>query len=822
MGLGLLLVGPAQAQVILKVGIGVGATHATIGAALAAVPSPLTQPVEIELLNASYFEDVLITRRGTATNTLTIRPASGVSPVLTGTLTFGAGSAYVKVSGNNGSTPRALTLRQPSVLKPTVQFVGDASHNEVRETLVLGSNNSLIGGVVVVGNGASTGNDNNTIAQSFIGNADPAVLPANLVYAASASGVNDDFSLTNNQLFNFSRAGLLVTVGNGNRWNISGNSFYYNAAAVPLTAQTAIDFRPGITANDVTVANNFIGGRGPETVGGLWENAGIQTFRGIAMSVGTSASLTNEVSGNVVSGVSLTGVSSAALIALDVDAGRNELTDNTVSNVSNNGTSGVNSLVSRATATVLNSFSVSSGQLMVVEDGLTVVKGSLTNDGILNHTGGDMLIEGDFNNTGTFAQTLGDIEIKGDMNNSGVFSCTTGKVKLTGNGPQKVSGGLYFNLEVNGAGTKTFTGDAVVYSNVQMLNGILATGRYRIKLDRLANLNETNASYVLGKVEVERTPVVGTVEEFGGVGLELLSMVGSLLPGSTLVTRVTGTTPTGAGTSRGISRYFDIDATNSASLNLSMTIRYLPHELNGIAPANLRFFRSTNLGMSWQNRGVTASGTNFASLAAVSVLAGGATTASRWTLGDVTAPLPVGLTAFRAERQSRNAVLTWATASELDSRGFGVEVSLDGKTFREIGFVAPEGSGTSTAARSYRFVDAAEGKAGLRYYRLRQEDLNGKTAYYGPEVLNFNAAPVSLAAYPTQFAAELTVALTSPTATTATLRLVDAVGREVWHREQAVVPGAAPLRVQLTCAAGTYTLTATVAGQVLRQRVVKD
>jgi hypothetical protein len=109
------------------------------------------------------------------------------------------------------------------------------------------------------------------------------------------------------------------------------------------------------------------------------------------------------------------------------------LTANVLATVSSTGTNGVNSVVSRAT-TVLNSFTVNSGQLMVVEGDLTVVLGNLTNAGILNHTG-DMLIQGNFTNTGTFAQPFGNIEIRGDMLNSGQFTCSTGKVKLTGNGP---------------------------------------------------------------------------------------------------------------------------------------------------------------------------------------------------------------------------------------------------------------------------------------------------------------------------------------------------------------------------------------------------
>ncbi|MFC7666798.1 T9SS type A sorting domain-containing protein [Hymenobacter humi] len=426
-----------------------------------------------------------------------------------------------------------------------------------------------------------------------------------------------------------------------------------------------------------------------------------------------------------------------------------------------------------------------------------------------------MLITGDFINSGTFAQTLGDIEIKGDMVNSGQFTCSTGRVKLTGTGPQSVSGGLYFNLEVNGAGTKTFTDDADVFNGIQMINGVLATGpSYRIKLGSSANLTETEASYVLGTIIVTRTPARNTAEQFGGVGLSVQLLPSSSLPGATKVTRVTGTAPIGVSGRQGILRYFDLAPTTTAGVSVNMTFKYFDHELNNIAPANLKFFKSVNGGTTWQNKGVSSAGVGYAVLNGVNDFS-----LARWTLGDVTNPLPVGLISFQAERQGRNALLTWTTASEQDNRGFGIEVSLDGRTFREIGFVAPEG-GNSSSSRRYSFVDATAGKTGARYYRLRQEDHKGPVSYFGPKLVSFDASATSFAAYPTQFGSELTVLLASPTATTATLRLFDAMGREVWHQEQNVTSG--PVQVRPGCAAGSYILTATMDGQVLRQRVVKE
>ena len=813
--LGLLspLVGYGQAPTVITVGKGNAANYHSIGQALGALPSPLTRSYELRLLDDKYNEDLTLNKIGSALNTLTIVPAAGVSTVIAGTFTFGAGSAYTTLNGNNGTTTRSLTLEQVSKTAPALVFSGDASYDVVREAIVLGSNGSLSSGVVVIDNGASTGNGHNTVTQSYVANASPTQLPANLVYAATATGsAVDAFTLSQNELFDFTNTGVLVAAGNGNKWTISGNSIFYNLATAPTTAQTGIDFGAGNTANDVKVTNNFIGGRAAGAAGGIWTNAGTQNLRGIVMNCGSSTTLPNHVSGNTVSNMSLTGGGSAVVLALDMAAGRTELSNNTVTNLANAGTGGVFNLLSRAT-TVLAPFAIGSGQLMVVESGLAEVQGNLTNLGVINHTGGDILITGNFYNSGSFVQTSGDTEIKGDMLNGGQFTCSTGKVKLTGNGSQEVSGGNYFNLEVNGSGTKTFNGNASIYNGVQMLSGILDTDTYTLSLASLANINETETSYVLGRVDVSRVPAAGASEDFGGVGLVMQLPAGATLPGATKVSRTTGTAPIGVYGREGVLRYFDIVSTTKTSLNVNMTFEYFAHELNRIDPANLRFFRSVNGGSVWQNKGVSSLGPGSAVLNGVNDLS-----AARWTLGDVTSPLPVGLTAFQAERQGRNAVLTWATASEHGNRGFGIEVSLDGKAFKEISFVEAAGNGNSNSAHSYRFVDAAEGKVGPRYYRLRQEDQNGTAAYFGPHQLNFDTHAASFVAYPTQFAGGLTVSLTSPTASTATLRLLDGMGREVWRQEV----GSGVRQVQLACAAGSYVLTATMDGQVLRQRVVKE
>lgn len=786
------------------------ADYPTLGAALAALPSPLTQAYDVQLLDAAYTENVVLSLTGTNANTLTIHPATGVTTVITGTLTFGAGAAYVTVSGDNGGLGRALTLRQPGLVAPTVVFGGDAAHNAVRQAVILGSNTLWTSGVVVLGDGTVNGNDANALTDNRIANDDPGLLPANLVYAVNlGGGMNDDFTFSHNELANFGKAGVLVGAGNGDAWTISNNSFYYDAIAVPTTAQTAIDFGPGSGANDATVSDNAIGGRAAGGSGGVWVNAGSQGFRGIVMDCGSSIALSNVVTGNTVSAISLTGFGSGALTAVDVDGGRSELSGNTMWGVTNAGTSGVNSLVSSAT-TILADFTVASGQLMVVADGQTIVMGNLSNAGILNHTGGDVIIHGNFTNTGTFAQTLGDLEVMGDMNNTGQFTCSTGTVRLTGTGAQSVSGGLYFNLEVSGPGTKTLTDDVTVFNGVQMLNGILNTGSSKLTLGVLANLTESNTSYVLGRVEAKRTPVAGTTQDFGGLGLAIHPAIGATLPGLTTVSRITGVAPVGVAGHQGILRYFDVTAPVNTGLNMTLTMTYLTHELNSIAPANLRFFNSTDNGVTWQNKHLTSAAPGALTLT-------GATTLGRWTLGDAQAPLPVELTSFVAARQGTAAVLSWTTASERNTVGFGIEVSTDGKPFRRLGWV--EGAGSSNAPRSYKFVDNEPGKAGPRYYRLRQDDTDRATHYFGTKVLDFDSPAPALVVYPTRFGEEMTVTLLGNRA--ADLTLLDNVGRVVWSQPGLAAGGPAQA-LRPGCAAGSYVLTATIGNTVLRQRVVKE
>lgn len=141
--------------------------------------------------------------------------------------------------------------------------------------------------------------------------------------------------------------------------------------------------------------------------------------------------------------------------------------------------------------------------------------------------------------------------------------------------------------------------------------------------------------------------------------------------------------------------------------------------------------------------------------------------------------LPVELLFFKATGQPDRVLLQWATASELENKGFDVQRSADGRQFTTFAFV--EGAGTSSNTTQYNTIDRSP-LTGISYYRLRQVDFSGKAVY--SKIIAVNLAPaasVQIAPNPVQD--KTTVSLRLPTEQTCTVRLIDAAGRTIYTRQ---------------------------------------
>jgi hypothetical protein len=105
-------------------------------------------------------------------------------------------------------------------------------------------------------------------------------------------------------------------------------------------------------------------------------------------------------------------------------------------------------------------------------------------------------------------------------------------------------------------------------------------------------------------------------------------------------------------------------------------------------------------------------------------------------------PLPVTLTAFTAVKQGSTSMLNWNTASEMNNAGFEIERSANGSSFSKIGMVNSKAvNGNSHENLAYSYIDAKP-MQGANFYRLRQVDHDGKSAYSKIELVTFGAAAI--------------------------------------------------------------------------------
>jgi hypothetical protein len=449
---------------------------------------------------------------------------------------------------------------------------------------------------------------------------------------------------------------------------------------------------------------------------------------------------------------------------------------------------------------------------------------------------------------------VGTLNVSGDFDNtyeSFVASDNTTTAFVGTN--QIISNGTFSSVTIDGGGVKSSQGVMNVTSNITFVNGLLVTDITKpatsivILSDRSAVnnglggqlINEKDGSYLQGFMKITHGSVAGGQEDlFGNIGLGLKFAAS---PGEITVTRNTAQAYSpGNGAASGVRRIFEVIqsvANSGATIKADMRFFYLDSETRNLGPSgninidenNLAVFVTTNKGNTFSNLGVTGSPDTANDIVSLNGTTSFAVPSTTFTLGDKTNPLPVELVSFDAKRSGTNALVTWQTASEKNSAGFDVEVAVDGVKFRKLAFVASQ-SANSTTAATYSYTDTEVGKTGVRYYRLRQVDLDGQYAYSPVRAVSFagatDAAVASLSSYPSPFtnSDQAALVLQAPTAGTAQLQLTDLTGRTIVNCAVTTVAGiseiAVPNASQL--AIGTYLVKVTFAtGEVKTLRIQK-
>jgi hypothetical protein len=304
--------------------VGPGADYASLTAGFAdIVNNGLCGPLLLELQpgyvsTAETFPLVYSYGGGTATNTVTIRPATGatnlnITSTVAGAAFSFAGAKYVTIDGRPGGSaspvsgaalPTDLLIASTSTTGTPVQFSGDAAFNVVQHTRIagVGTSTTTSPDVSFSSTLVTAGNSDNTIQYNNISSG--ATTPSTLVY--SGSSLNSRNSIIGNNLSNFYGTGAaygmyLNNAGSG--WVITGNSLYQTASrAAVSTTSYGINLNGG---NGHTVTGNFIGGTTPNAGGTpLTVTGSTVAYRFVGILVATATGAATSVQGNTVANIS--------------------------------------------------------------------------------------------------------------------------------------------------------------------------------------------------------------------------------------------------------------------------------------------------------------------------------------------------------------------------------------------------------------------------------------------------------------------------------------------------------------------------------------
>ncbi|MCS6794846.1 MAG: T9SS type A sorting domain-containing protein, partial [Raineya sp.] len=144
-------------------------------------------------------------------------------------------------------------------------------------------------------------------------------------------------------------------------------------------------------------------------------------------------------------------------------------------------------------------------------------------------------------------------------------------------------------------------------------------------------------------------------------------------------------------------------------------------------------------------------------------------------MGIPSTPLPVQLVDFSAQTQIESIRLTWRVANELNIERYVVEKSYNAQEFFAIGTVNAQN------AEIYTLWDNNP-KFGKNYYRLRVEEA-GKVSYSNIVVAEWGKG-ASISVYPVPASEKIYLDIASFENTPVQMRLVNALGQEVFAETQ--------------------------------------
>ncbi len=351
------------------------------------------------------------------------------------------------------------------------------------------------------------------------------------------------------------------------------------------------------------------------------------------------------------------------------------------------------------------------------------------------------------------------------------------------------------SLEMQSGTLLTLGADAQLNGVLTLSSGLITLGNYNLTLGSSAVVSgtpsATNMIVATGSGELRKT-FTGTgsftypvgdntvTAEYSPVTLNFTSgTFSSAYAGVKLSNAKHGNNSSAANY---LNRNWTVTSSGISAFSCGVTMQYLPADVAGTEAS---IWAGKWNGTSWAylnqadavNHRLTATVTEFGSFS-----------------GGEQGVLPVELSSFTSTLNGRNIRLDWTTATEKNNYGFEVERTTTtghpeqanapiydpvGKgNWTKIGFV--EGNGTTNAPKSYSYTEKNI-STGKYSYRLKLIDRDGKFEYSQQVEVTVSAPKIFALEqnYPNPFNPSTTINYQLPVAKHVSLKIYDAIGREV-------------------------------------------
>ncbi|GDX51467.1 hypothetical protein LBMAG27_05140 [Bacteroidota bacterium] len=415
--------------------------------------------------------------------------------------------------------------------------------------------------------------------------------------------------------------------------------------------------------------------------------------------------------------------------------------------------------------------------------------------------------------------------LKGDMvnNGTGVFVQVGGTLVLNGTVVQTIPDITCYNLKIDNSAGVVISGDVTVNNTLNLFNGILSTGGSILHIFNSTPASVygfSNTSYINGRLD--RMIDNGTFDfplgdatnyELASVTINNISptlkLLGEYFPDNSSCTPVpnSGGGPYVNGTA--ISTLLDAgfwtitpdDQPTTGTYDIELNERGYTN--NPLGPEYCSVIKRADCFSNWQSLGTHINSTQNISGGTVTAVRTALTSFSDFGIGFSGSILPITLTSFIAgySDNNTNTILTWETSAEIKCNFYEIEMATDiasdgGLMFSKIGEI--KGNGTSGHSHTYSFIDNELNKTGIRYYRLKEVDFDGRINYSDIVSLVFNKGVVSVSSlYPNPTNGLLNYNLISTEEQELKISISNIYGQEIYNEEQMLLKGSNKLEVNI-------------------------